>query len=161
MQFCMLHYWFASSQQLIVNTLLCSWFFVSDLIFSCKKFWVWWICSNFPTKRDYDGSSETIENICWIWFSLNNKISWTTNRRLIYSSTFRLSLWWISFSTLRRKRKQLKKDIGRNELSLSCLDPRIKECELEVQRIFISQLIILCFIDRKRVTKKKTIEKRY
>jgi len=29
----------------------------------------------------------------------------------------------------------LEKDICWNELSLSCLDPRTKECELEVQRI--------------------------
>jgi len=92
------------------NTLLCSWFLVSDLIFSCKNFWVWCICFNFPTKKDYDGSLEMIENICWIWSSLNNKISWITNKRLIYSSTFRLSLWWISFSNIRGRKKTIWKE---------------------------------------------------
>jgi len=102
-----LHYWFASSQQVITNTLLCSWFLVSDLIFSCKNFLSVVYMFQFPTKRNYDGSWETIENICWIWFSLNNKISWTTNKRLIYSLTFRLSLWWISFSNIRGRKKTI------------------------------------------------------
>jgi len=110
MQFCMLHYWFASSQQVITNTLLCSWFLVSDLIFSCKNFLMCCICFNFPTKSDCDGSSKMIENICWISFSLNNKISWTTNRRLIYNLTFRLSLWWISFSNIRGRKKTFGKE---------------------------------------------------
>jgi len=39
------------------------------------------------------------------------------------------------FPTLGGERKQLEKFIGWNELSLSLLDPRTKECELEVQRI--------------------------
>jgi len=39
------------------------------------------------------------------------------------------------FPTLGGERKQLEKNIGWNELSLSYLDPRTKECELEVQRI--------------------------
>ena len=39
------------------------------------------------------------------------------------------------FPTLGGERKKLEKDIGWNELSLSHLDPRTKECELEVQRI--------------------------
>jgi len=39
------------------------------------------------------------------------------------------------FPTLGGERKQLEKGIGVNELSLSHLDPRTKECELEVQRI--------------------------
>jgi len=33
------------------------------------------------------------------------------------------------------ERKQLEKDIGWNELSLSRHDPHTQECELEVQRI--------------------------
>jgi len=33
-----------------------------------------------------------IENICWIWFSHYNKISWTTNKRLIYNSIETYSL---------------------------------------------------------------------
>ena len=40
------------------------------------------------------------------------------------------------FSTLGEgESKQLEKNISWNELSLSHLDPRTKECELEVQRI--------------------------
>jgi len=39
------------------------------------------------------------------------------------------------FPTLGDERKKLEKDIGWNELSLSHLDPHIKECELEVQQI--------------------------
>jgi len=39
------------------------------------------------------------------------------------------------FPTLGGERKKVEKDIGWNELSLSHLDPRTKECELEVQRI--------------------------
>jgi len=50
-----------------------------------------------------------IKNICWIWFSFNNKIFWTPNMRLIYSSTFRLSLWWIRFSNIRDWKKTIGK----------------------------------------------------
>jgi len=39
------------------------------------------------------------------------------------------------FQTLREGRKQLKNNIGWNELSLSHLDPRTKEYELKVQKI--------------------------
>ena len=30
---------------------ICSWFLVNDPIFSCKNFWVWRICSNFPHQN--------------------------------------------------------------------------------------------------------------
>ncbi|XP_056698558.1 uncharacterized protein [Spinacia oleracea] len=39
------------------------------------------------------------------------------------------------FPTLGGENKQLEKEIGWNELSLSHLDPRTKQCELEVQKI--------------------------
>ena len=51
----------------------------------------------------------------------------------------------------------MEKDIGWNELSLSHLDPRTKECELKVQRIIHLQKLANqlpdAFTDTKRVTK--------
>jgi len=43
------------------------------------------------------------------------------------------------FLTLGGERKKLERDVGWNELSLSHLDPRTKECELEVQQIIYLQ----------------------
>jgi len=61
------------------------------------------------------------------------------------------------FPTLGGERKKVEKDIGWNELSLSHLDPRTKECELEVQRIIhlqkLANQLPYAFIDTKRVTK--------
>jgi len=50
----------------------------------------------------------------------------------------------------------LEKDIGWNELSLCCLDPRTKDNELEVQRILHLQnwsINYQMFVVAKRVTK--------
>ena len=61
------------------------------------------------------------------------------------------------FPTLGGERKKLEKDIGWNELSLSHLDPRTKECELEVHRIIHLQKLANqlpdAFTDTKMVTK--------
>ena len=37
----------------------------------------------------------------------------------------------------------MEKNIGWNELSLSCIDHRIKECQLEVQRIVYLQKLVI------------------
>ncbi|KAK1431618.1 hypothetical protein QVD17_08102 [Tagetes erecta] len=62
-----------------------------------------------------------------------------------------------TFPTLGGDEKQLKNNISWNELSLSHLDPRTKECELEVQRIIHLQRLANqlpdAFTNPKRVTK--------
>jgi len=60
------------------------------------------------------------------------------------------------FPTLGEEKKQLGKDINWNELSLSYLDSRTKECDLEVQKIIHLQSLANqlpdAFTDPKRVT---------
>ncbi|KAD6794515.1 hypothetical protein E3N88_05411 [Mikania micrantha] len=62
-----------------------------------------------------------------------------------------------TFPTLGGDKKQLDNNISWNELSLSHLDPRTKQCELEVQRIIHLQRLANqlpdSFTDPKRVTK--------
>jgi len=107
MQFCMLHYWFASNQQVITNTLLCSWFLVNDLIFSCKNFLsvvymfsppkeLWWVL-----RDNWEYILDMI--LPQLWNILNYP------QETYYSSTFRLSLWWISFSNIRGRKKTIGK----------------------------------------------------
>jgi hypothetical protein len=59
--------------------------------------------------------------------------------------------------TLRGEKMQLKKEISWNELSLSHLDPRTKQCELEVQKIIhlqsLANQLPNTFTDPKSVTK--------
>ena len=144
-QFCMLQYWFTSCNQVTINSLLYSWFLVSSLIVSFKKFCTW---SNFSTKRDYDESLETIENICWMYDSQSIIKFWSIKRRHIYSLICQLTFLMNKFFQLKGRKKTIGKDIGWNELSLSRLDPRVKECELKVQMIIhlqINQSIIRCF----------------
>ncbi|XP_021839106.1 uncharacterized protein [Spinacia oleracea] len=61
------------------------------------------------------------------------------------------------FSTLGGENKQLEKEISWNELSLSNLDPRTKQCELEVQKIIhlqsLANQLLDEFTDPNRVTK--------
>ncbi|GKC99060.1 retrovirus-related pol polyprotein from transposon TNT 1-94 [Tanacetum coccineum] len=61
------------------------------------------------------------------------------------------------FPTLGGDKKQLRSEISWNELSLSYLDPRTKECEQEVQRIIhlqgLANQLPDAFTDLKRVTK--------
>jgi len=61
------------------------------------------------------------------------------------------------FPMLGGERKKLERDIGGNELLLSHLDPRTKECELEVQRIIHLQKLANqlpdAFTNTKRITK--------
>ena len=58
------------------------------------------------------------------------------------------------FSMLGGERKKLEKDIGWNQLSLSHLDPRTKECELEVQQIIHLQNLANQLLDAFTDTKK-------
>ncbi|CAA7024739.1 unnamed protein product [Microthlaspi erraticum] len=61
------------------------------------------------------------------------------------------------FPTLGGESKQLGKELSWNELSLNYLDPRTKECELEVQKIIhlqnLANQLPEAFADPKRVTK--------
>ena len=61
------------------------------------------------------------------------------------------------FPTLGGDNKQLEKEISWNELSLSHLDPRTKQCELEVQKIIHLQNLVNqlpdAFADSKKVIK--------
>jgi len=61
------------------------------------------------------------------------------------------------FPMLGGERKKLEKDISWNELSLSHLDPRTKECELEVRWIIhlqkLANQLLYAFTNTKRVTK--------
>ncbi|MCF7184014.1 hypothetical protein L3H42_10985, partial [Corynebacterium sp. MC-13] len=61
------------------------------------------------------------------------------------------------FPTLGGETKQLEKEISWNELSLSHLDPRTNECELEVQKIIhlqgLANQLPDAFTDPKKVTK--------
>ena len=62
-----------------------------------------------------------------------------------------------TFPALRGENKKLEKEISWNELSLSHLDPRTKQCEVEVQKIIHLQILANqipnAFTDPKGVTK--------
>ena len=55
----------------------------------------------------------------------------------------KLSFWWIKFSNIRGRYKELKKlenKISWNELSILVSDPRSSQCELEVKKIIIYKI---------------------
>lgn len=76
--------------------------------------------------------------------------------RLIQSLVCKLLFKWISFH-IKGKNEQFVKKIRWNELSLSHLGPRTKECELEVKKIIyiqsLAEQLLNTFIDPKNVTK--------
>ncbi|XP_076952863.1 uncharacterized protein LOC143626771 [Bidens hawaiensis] len=78
-------------------------------------------------------------------------------RRSIYGSFVACHFDESTFPKLGGDEKQPKGDICLNELSLSHLDPRTKQCELEVQRIIhlqrLENQLPDAFTDLKRVTK--------
>jgi len=118
---------------------------------------MWCICSNFPTKNDYDGSLEKIQNIYWIWFSINNQISWTINERLIYSSICWLSFCWISFFNIKGMKKNNWKKIlvGMNYHHLVLILIQ-KNVNWKFKWWFICKLVnrlSYAFTNTKRVTK--------
>jgi len=115
---------------------------------------VCFVCSNFPTKKHYDWFSKTFGNICWICSPSIIKYLEPSTSDLFTVRFVDSHFDESDFPTLGGERKKLEKDIGWIELSLSHLDSRIEECELEVQRIIhlqkLTNQLPNGFTDRKR-----------
>lgn len=89
-----------------------------------------------PPQRTKMGPQKEDGDICWIWFSHNNKVLWANYGWLYLRPGTRIILR-PGGEKNNKAGKRMVKEIEWNQPSMSWQDPRTKECEIDVQRLYI------------------------
>ena len=123
--FCMVQRWFPSGQWVITPLSLLN--NISHLrIFRCAVY--------VPISLPQCNKMGPQRNICWIWISIYCKYLELTTIYLFTACFTDCHFDESNFPALGEDNKKLEKEICWNQLSLSQIDPRTKQCELEVQK---------------------------